>query len=308
MLEEWINWVNLQTGVSVAVLWRVFWSVAVIVTLWLARVWVQRLGLRSVEDARVRYQWRKTSSYIYYVAVAVILVPLWFGELRGLATYLGLITAGVAIALRDPLTGIVGWGFILWRRPFSVGDRIQIGEVAGDVIDQRLFQFTLMEIGNWVDADQSTGRVIHIPNGKVFTDEVANYSTGFRYIWNEIPVTVTFESDWREAKAQLGEIAVRHAAHLSEQARRNVQQAANRYMLSYATLTPIVYTSVVPHGVRLTARYLCEPRQRRGSAQAIWEDVLEAFEAHPEIVFAYPTQRFYNAYLEGGEGDPAPEG
>jgi hypothetical protein len=69
-----------------------------------------------------------------------------------------------------------------------------------------------------------------------------------------------------------------------------------------------VYTSVVPHGVRLTARYLCEPRQRRGSAQAIWEDVLEAFEAHPEIVFAYPTQRFYNAYLEGGEGDPAPEG
>ena len=64
----------------------------------------------------------------------------------------------------------------------------------------RIFMFTLMEIGNWVDADQSTGRVIHIPNGKVFKEVLANYSKGFQYIWNEIPVLVTFESNWKKAK------------------------------------------------------------------------------------------------------------
>ena len=88
----------------------------------------------------------------------------------------------------------------MWKRPFEVGDRIQIGDQKGDVIDQRIFMFTVLEIGNWVDADQSTGRVIHIPNGKIFLETLASYTKGFEYIWNEIPVQVTFESDWRKAK------------------------------------------------------------------------------------------------------------
>ena len=82
-----------------------------------------------------------------------------------------------------------GLGFIIWRHPFRVGDRIQVGDQAGDVIDLRIFQFSLMEIGNWVAADQSTGRIIHVPNGIVFTHPLANYSLGFDYIWNEIPIT-----------------------------------------------------------------------------------------------------------------------
>jgi small-conductance mechanosensitive channel len=63
-----------------------------------------------------------------------------------------------------------------------VGDRVQLGEYRGDVIDQRIFMFSLLEIGNWVDADQSTGRVIHLPNGKIFTEVLANYGQGFHYI------------------------------------------------------------------------------------------------------------------------------
>ena len=75
------------------------------------------------------------------------------------------------------------------------------------LIDLRIFQFTLMEIGNWVDADQSTGRIVHVPNGSVFVTPLANYAKGFQYIWNEIPVLVTFESDWRRAKEILEGIA-----------------------------------------------------------------------------------------------------
>ena len=63
-----------------------------------------------------------------------------------------------------------------------MGDRIQIGEHSGDVIDIAIFKFTLMEIGHWVETDQSTGRVLHVPNGQVFQATVANYSQGFKYI------------------------------------------------------------------------------------------------------------------------------
>jgi small-conductance mechanosensitive channel len=145
----------------------------------------------------------KTSAYVAFALGVLVIVPLWFEGVKSASTFLGLLSAGLAIALRDPVVNLAGWAFILWRRPFEVGDRIQIGTHAGDVIDQRIFQFTLMEIGNWVGADQSTGRVVHIPNGKVFTEMLANYSKGFQYIWDEIPVLITFESNWEKAKGIL---------------------------------------------------------------------------------------------------------
>jgi small-conductance mechanosensitive channel len=209
----------------------------------------------------------------------------------------------LAIALQGPLTDLAGWLFILSRRPFEVGDRIEIGKYAGDVVDIRIFQFTLLEIGNWVDADQSTGRVLHVPNRNVFSETLANYNKGFEYIWHEIPVLITFESNWEKAKAILTEITNRDAAHLSEDAAERVRQAAHRLMIMYSKLTPIVYTRVEASGVLLTIRYLCDPRRRRSTEQALWEDILRAFAEHPDIEFAYPTQRFYHRQLENN-GQP----
>ena len=64
----------------------------------------------------------------------------------------------------------------------------------------------LLEIGIWVSADQPTGRIVNIPNSKVFTDPVYNYSKGFRYVWHEVGVMVTFESNWKKTKEILNNI------------------------------------------------------------------------------------------------------
>jgi small-conductance mechanosensitive channel len=227
---------------------------------------------------------------------------LWFKGFQSLATYLGLLSAGLAIALQDLVRSFAGWMFILWRQPFGLGDRIQIGEARGDVIDIRLFRFSLMEIGNWVHADQSTGRVVHIPNGRVFTETLANYSKGFQHIWEEIPVLVTFESDWQKAKRILSEIAKTHTEHLSGPAQEGIRKASRQFMIFYEKLTPIVYTSVADCGVLLTLRFLCEPRRRRGTVEEVWEAILRAFADCPDIDFAYPTTRFYDNRTEGKPG------
>ncbi|OLC04924.1 MAG: mechanosensitive ion channel protein MscS, partial [Gemmatimonadetes bacterium 13_1_40CM_69_22] len=227
---------------------------------------------------------------------------MWIPGVQALATFLGLLSAGLAIALKDPVADLAGWAFIIWRRPFEVGDRIQIGLHAGDVIDLGLFQFTLNEIGAWVNADQSTGRIIHVPNGKVFTDPVANYNKGFRYIWNEVPVVVTFESDWRKAKQILTKIAIKHAEHLTAQAEQELLAASQQYLINYRKLTPIVYTKVVDSGVQLTIRYLIEPRKRRGTEHAIWEDILTEFATYADIDLAYHTVR---GFKNTDEGKPA---
>ncbi|GIK42920.1 MAG: mechanosensitive ion channel protein MscS [Chloroflexota bacterium] len=296
-----MQWLR-EITVAPTTLMNLLASLLIILTIWLLRDLLLRVALQRFDSAVTRYQWRKISDYVAAVLIVLLVGPLWMGGLGNTATYFGLLSAGLAIALQPLIVNLAGWAFIMWRRPFSVGDRIQLGNQRGDVIDLRLFQFSLMEIGNWVDADQSTGRVLHVPNGTVFSEVVANYSRGFEYIWNEIPVLITFESNWQKAKQMLGAIAAKHSAHLSETAERKVKEASRRFLITYSVLTPTVYTSVKDSGVMLTIRYLCEPRQRRGSEQAIWEDILVEFARHSDIDFAYPTQRFYHNLLEGKAG------
>lgn len=290
---------------DVSTVWKLFSTILVLLVLYIARSVVIRIVARRTEDVRIRYSWRKGATYGAFVCAILLLGRFWFSGFDSFTTYLGLLSAGVAIALKDPLANLAGWLFILWRRPFTVGDRIEIAGSRGDVIDVRIFQFALMEIGNWVDADHSTGRVIRIPNSKVFTETLANYSNGFAYIWNEIPVLLTFESDWQSAKVILQSIATAHTEHLSKAATRQVRQASEQFMIFYNKLTPIVYTSVRDSGVLLTIRYLCEPRQRRGTEEQIWEDILTQFSHHDDVDFAYPTQRLYTLAGEGVQTAPA---
>lgn len=274
-------------------------SLVIILISWLLSLLIQVLLNRRVTDLRIRYRWRKTISYLMGFLAVILIGRVWFVGVRSLATFLGLLSAGIAIALKDLIADLAGWIFILSRRPFDVGDRIQIGEFAGDVIDLTPFQISILEIGNWVQADQSTGRIVHIPNAKIFINELANYDKGFKYIWNEIPVTVTFESNWQKAKEILTTIANQQEEHISASMERQIKRATRKFMIYYRNLTPAVYTDVLDNGIRLTIRYLCEPRKRRGTAEAIWEDILKEFGKQRDIDFAYPTTRFYDNRKEG---------
>lgn len=297
-MQTFSSWIESALNIPVIYQIKILQSFILVFVLWLIKYAIIKIACKTNEDVHFRYRVRKMTTY-FTVTLGILLVGrIWFTAFNSLATFLGLLSAGVALALKDIITGIAGWIFLMIRRPFEVGDRIQIGDFKGDVIDVRLFQFTLMEIGNWVHADQSTGRIIHIPNGMVLNEVLANYSKGFQFIWNEIEVLVTFESDWKEAKNILQSIADKHASHSNAQAQKKVREASRKFLIFYSKLTPIVYTSVKDSGVLLTLRYLTQPRKRRGTEQEIWENILEEFAAHKNIDFAYPTQRFYNNAIE----------
>jgi small-conductance mechanosensitive channel len=308
-METLTRWFDQSLGIAPAAQTKILTSLIAVLALWILHLAIAKLIVPRIQDIYIRYRIRKAAGYIVFIVGLLVVGRVWITGFQAVATYLGILSAGLAIALRDPLVNLAAWLFIVWRRPFEVGDRIQIGSNAGDVIDIRVFQFTLMEIGNWVGADQSTGRIIHIPNGKVFTEPLANYSKGFQYIWNEIAVLVTFESNWQKAKELLLRIASEHAEELSKSAEERVRRAARKFMIFYSKLTPTVYTSVKESGVLLTIRYLCEPRRRRASEEAIWEDILVGFAGCADIEFAYPTRRYFDNLLEGKPATrPVPQG
>lgn len=273
--------------------YQVILSVVAILVIWLVRFIALRIINKNLPEAKKQYKWRKNLTYIAVFIGFLIVGRIWFEGLQSLATFLGLLSAGLAIALRGPVTDFAGWIFLLWRKPFDVGDRIQVGEMKGDVIDIRVFKFTILEIGNWVHADQSTGRVVHIPNHLVFDDSLANYTSDFEFIWNELEVLVTFESDWKKAKQILQEIVDEHLKDFVDQAKNQVYRAKKSYLIHYRYLTPTVYTDVRDSGICLTIRHLSNPRQRRSLGQAIWEDILDKFNEHDDINLAYPTMRIY---------------
>ncbi len=292
-MDEITKILQKATGIDPVNQTKILYSILILVVLGLIRYALLKIVWRITEEPKTRYNWRRSVSFIVGFLTLVLIGSVWIGAIGQFGAFLGLLTAGLAIALKDPLTNIAGWIFILTRKPFSMGDRIQIGEHAGDVIDIRLFQFTLLEIGNWVQADQSTGRIIHVPNGIVFTKTQSNYSSGFNYIWNEMTVLVTFESNWSTAKEILNRIVCDHLEELSADAEKKIIEASKKYMIQYKHLTPIVYTSLDASGIKLTMRYMCDPRKRRSTENLIWEDVLKEFAKNKEIEFAYPTQRFF---------------
>ncbi len=312
MLEQFLTFIRdilqeyLNLNLGIEVLARIGQSLLIIGILWLLRWLALRLVYRQFrKDTRLLYNWRKVVEYVS-VAIGILLVGrIWLAGVDTLVTYLGLVSAGIAIALQDPIVSVAGWFFIVWRRPFAVGDRIEIEGIMGDVIDIRVFAFSLLEVGRRINAEQSTGRIIHFPNGVVFKEPLVNTHQGYPFIWNEIPVMVTFESDWEKAKAILVNIIKELAPDVSEGIRR-YQKRADRFIISYDNIAPTVYTSVADSGVVLTIRYLVDPRRKRGSEQEIWEAVLRAYKQHWDIDFAYPTQREF-LHFEEGKKPPAPQ-
>ncbi|MBR9990627.1 MAG: mechanosensitive ion channel [Gemmatimonadetes bacterium] len=287
------TWLALSSELS-SVEVRLIETAVLLLFIIMLRALVMLVLRRQVSDDRTRYHWRKGITYALGIVGLFLAGRIWFVGFRSIATFLGIAAAGLVIALKEPISNIAAWFFLIWRRPFVVGDRIQVNDHVGDVIDVRIFQFSLLEVGNWIGAEQSTGRVIHVPNGVVFNVPVANYTRGFPYIWNEIELVVTFESNWRAAKELLLEAAMQHGHSLSDEAEAEVLALGRRFMIFYSTLAPTVYTRISERGIAFAIRYVCDPRGRRDSEQALWEAALEAFAQRDDIDLAYPTQRFFH--------------
>jgi small-conductance mechanosensitive channel len=268
-------------------------TVAVIIVAVVVRLVILRIVRRRVDDPEIWYRTQKLSSYGGSFLVILVVTFVWF-QVSNIGAWIGVVSAGIAIALADILRNFAGWGYILLRRPFKIGDRIEIDGQAGDVVDVRSQRFSILEIKGWVDADQSTGRIIQVPNGLLFAKPLANYTEGFPYIWHEVPMLVTFESDWKRAEELMKETLAEHAPSMaSEAARKAIREAATEYRIRYTHLTPTAYISVKNSGVMVTGRAIIPVRSRRHIDTTIWRSLLEKLDAEPTVELAYPTVRTY---------------
>src|ERR1700730_165169 len=240
----------------------------------LFRVLERTLPLRFGQ-ADARYKVHKFIVFASYLTILLFLAILFEDRLGRLSVTLGVVGAGVAVALQDTVASIAGAFSIGFSKLYAVGDRVQIGDTRGDVIDIGLLRTTLMETGNWVSKDLYNGRIVRIPNNIVMKASVFNYSQGFRFIWDEIKVLLTATSDCKLAREMLSRVAKEAIGEYLLEAQTSWKAISDNYRSANPPLEPTVALVVNAGSLEFTVSYVVDYTRRTAMQDQLFTTIVE---------------------------------
>jgi len=248
----------LKQGVSLSLLGKgVAAAVGIVFIYATFRVLEQTLP-RRFGRADARYKVRKFVVYSGYFSVLLFLAILFEDRLGRLSFAIGVAGAGVAVALQDVVASIAGAFSIGFSKLYAVGDRVQIGDTRGDVIDIGLLRTTLMETGSWVSRDLYNGRIVRIPNSTVLKGSVFNYSQGFRFVWDEIKVQFKATSDCQLAREMLLRVAKEAIGEYLLEAQSSWKAISDNYQSANPPLAPTVALVINAGALEFTVSYVVD--------------------------------------------------
>lgn len=216
------------------------------------------------------------------------IASIWFDDPTRLATALGLITAGLAFALQKVISAIAGYFVILRGKTFSVGDRIVMGGVRGDVIALDFTQTSIMEMGQpppvqkddpamWVQSRQYTGRIVTVSNARIFDEPVYNYTREFPFLWEELQVPVPYTADRETAERIVLHAASRHSVSIRDLSEDALREMQRRFFMNAADVKPRTYVRLTDNWIELTVRFVARDHGIRELKDAISRDILAKF-------------------------------
>jgi small-conductance mechanosensitive channel len=268
---------------------KLFASVLVGVATYVAYRLARNILRRRVSDKANFYTLRMLIRNALLFAAGVIILIIWLGLGSNFTVAMGILGAGIAFASQEVIGSFTGYLNIVSSSIYRIGDRVRIGDVAGDVMDITIMRTTLMEIGAWVQADQYTGRTVSVANRIVFAAPVFNYTQHWGYVWDEIMLPVTYDSDWRLAAEIMLSHAQEYTANLQADAQAQLQRTMARYPLQQTQVEPTLYLAMTDNWIQMALRYIVLPRQRRTVKAQLHRELLRHFEKEPTIQIASAT-------------------
>jgi small-conductance mechanosensitive channel len=236
---------------------------------------LQRLVSRYVQGNETRYRARKFVSFFGYFAAFLLLAGIFSSRLSQLTVAFGVAGAGVAFALQEVIASVAGWIAIAFGGFYRPGDRVQLGGIRGDVIDIGVLRTTLMECGQWVNADLYNGRIVRIANSFVLKEPVFNYSADFPFLWDEITIPVRYGSQWEYARAAFGRVVDEVCRDYAQQSQQSWSLAVRKYQLEEVSIDPMITLSATDNWIEFTARYIVDYRRRRVVRDRLFTRILE---------------------------------
>ena len=264
-------------------------SLALAVTYLIFPVIIGMILVRRITDLKTRYTANKAISILSIVFVIALCLRIWVTDTSALIVSYGIIGAALAFALQDVFKNFVGGFLIIISGMYRVGDRISIDDTYGDVMDIGIMSTTLMEIRGWVSGDQPSGRLLIIPNGLVINHPLYNYTRDHSFIWDEISIPLTYDSDWGLAKDIILGIVIKETASMTMQADAEIERIGENYYLPKKVVEPSAYITLTDNWITLDVRYVTDARSRRILHSRLSEMILAAIEKEDKITISSTT-------------------
>lgn len=251
---------------------------AILVVMALVRLFKGILN-RYVQEPGNLYRARKMVTFLGYFTGIIIISLIFSDRLGKMAVAFGVAGAGIAFALQEVIASLAGWVAISFGNFYNTGDRVQLGGIKGDVIDIGMLRTTMMEIGQWVDADLYNGRIVKIANSFVFKEPVFNYSGDFPFLWDEITIPVKYGSDHRLARSIFQQVLAELTGEYSTQAKNSWPGLIQQYRVDPAELDPRVFLTANDNWMEFKLRYVVDYKKRRLTKDLLYTRMLDEIES-----------------------------
>ena len=249
------------------------WLVVIVLGIGLLR----KLTKKRIENTDLRYKAQKGIEIVGYILIAILLlVTFTFESVKDYTIIIGLFTAGLTFTLQELILSIAGSFYIFFVRVYKPGDRIEINNIKGDVIDIDSIYTTIMEMGEWVNSDNYSGRIVKISNAFVFKGPIKNYSMDFPFVWDELNILITFTSDIELAKKIIMDQATEILSDYTNNSKANWAKMVERYYIEDAKIDPTLAVSLTDNWIALNLRYITDYKLRRSTKHRLFEAIAYA--------------------------------
>jgi hypothetical protein len=260
-----------------AVLHLLLDSIAEILTILLgtllAIVAVRRLFRQEARKSLRQGQMMATVA-VQFLAVILILLVL-FGAPSQLSTFIGLVTAGLTVVLRDFIIAFFGWFALMGKNGIRVGDWVEINGVSGEVIELGILKTVLLESGNWTDTGHPTGRKVAFSNSFAMDGHYFNFSTSGQWLWDELVVSLPAEGDPYRTAEQIGKLVERETEADSAQAAQDWERVTSRYGVRSFAAKPSVNLRPGGNGLEVVVRYITRAPQRNATKSRLFQAIVD---------------------------------
>ncbi len=235
--------------------------VLMLVLLFLDR-WLQRVFARVRQDRRrVETLHNISRTVLQLIAVVAVLIVL-LGTPNQFGTVLGIIGAGLTVALKDFIVAFIGWVVLMGRNGMRLGDWVEINGVSGEVIELGMFHTVLLETGSWGDAGHPTGRRVTFTNSFAIGGHYFNFSTSGQWLWDELLLVVPHGRDPQPIIEALRQQVTAATAESARQAEQEWQRAVPSQSGRIFSGTPGIDARPVVGGIEVSMRYITRADER----------------------------------------------
>jgi small-conductance mechanosensitive channel len=279
---------------NIAVLRKLFYSFVIIDFIYgFFALFLRHIVARKITSYKSKYSFRKIIDILFWILTIIFITNIWVEDPQTLLISYGLVAAGVAVALQDVFKNLAGGLIIVLNGLYKVGDRIEIKNKSGDVIDIGVLYTFLFETKEWIKGDQSTGRISIIPNGYVLSNKVNNHTKDHNFIWDEITIDLSYNTDINVAVKEILKIAKRQTKKYSDKALKQFKRMKERYYMKPKDLSPNVYVNIEHGFINLNIRYITTSNDRREIANLLKIKVFNFIKQSENVTLA-GLQTFIN--------------